>query len=142
MIQDDIRTTNELRRLGITIAVFLALIGWVLLWNEFIVAFVFSFSAVILLCIALIRPSLLLNMSSSWESFVNLLGLMIPKIILTIIFYLILTPISLFIRFKNSDRLFSRTNHDSVSQQDHKPDSYWVLREKDTVDRDRMKKLY
>ncbi len=61
MIQKNTYETGVLRKPGITVATVLALMGWLFLLKDQPVAFLFSLSAVILVSISLIKPSLLLN---------------------------------------------------------------------------------
>ena len=62
------------------------------------------------------------------------LGLIMSHIILALVYYLVLTPIGLFMRILGKDPLTLRF--------DPKSDSYWVRREKKEWRRENYEKMY
>ena len=77
--------------------------------------------AVVLLALALVRPRLLKPLNYSWLKLGEILGKIIAPIIMCLIFFIILTPISFFVRVLGKDLLrlkFSKNN------------TYWIKREK------------
>ena len=77
--------------------------------------------AVVLLALALARPRLLKPLNYSWLKLGEILGKIIAPIIMCLIFFIILTPISFFVRVLGKDLLrlkFSKNN------------TYWIKREK------------
>ena len=77
--------------------------------------------AVVLLALALVRPRLLKPLNYSWLKLGEILGKIIAPIIMCLIFFIILSPISFFVRVLGKDLLrlkFSKNN------------TYWIKREK------------
>ena len=77
--------------------------------------------AVVLLALALVRPRLLKPLNYSWLKLGEILGKIIVPIIMGLLFFIILTPISFFVRVLGKDLLrlkFSKNN------------TYWIKREK------------
>ena len=77
--------------------------------------------AVVLLALALARPRLLKPLNYSWLKLGEILGKIIVPIIMGLLFFIILTPISFFVRVLGKDLLrlkFSKNN------------TYWIKREK------------
>ena len=70
--------------------------------------------------ITVVAPDLLLPFNRLWFAFGNLLGKFVSPVILGIIFFLLITPVSLL------TRMFGR---DVLLMKKRKVDSYWVERE-------------
>lgn len=124
-----------LRRLGVTVAVLLAIIGWIFLLTDLFGASIFSISAIVILTASLIKPSLLKRGDKILISFAEILRRVIPKFILILLFYLIATPIGLVIRFSNKYR--SSTNSPEKNQQ-----NYWLARKPALHEREQLEKQY
>ena len=73
---------------------------------------------------------------------VKVLEIVMPRVILTILFYLVFTPIGFAARILGKDFLSIRTNHKSAGYRNQSPDSYWVARKNDSLDTCRMEKQY
>lgn len=141
-IPQETRNSDELRRLGITISIILALVGWMFLLNDIPGAFIFSISAVILLAVALIKPSRLGKVYTVWVYFADMLGFVMPKVILVILFYLVLTPVGFTQRILGRGFFPRGKRSESTDGQSQTTDSYWVERKNETVDTNRMEKQY
>ena len=83
------------------------------LWSLFI--------ALIFLVLAFLKPELLKPLNIGWIKFGELLGKIIAPIVMGLIFFFILTPISFIIRIFGKDLLRIKFSKDS---------SYWIKREK------------
>ena len=83
------------------------------LWSLFI--------ALIFLVFAFLKPELLKPLNIGWIKFGELLGKIIAPIVMGLIFFFILTPISFIIRIFGKDLLRIKFSKDS---------SYWIKREK------------
>ena len=77
--------------------------------------------AVVLLALALVRPRLLKPLNYSWLKLGEILGKIIAPIIMCLIFFIILTPISFFVRVLGKDLLRLKFSDN---------DTYWIKREK------------
>lgn len=89
-------------------------------------AFVIS---IILFSISFAKPSLLKPFNTVWIRFGELLGSIIAPIVMLLVYFLILTPISLIVRVFGKDLLnlkFSNKN------------SYWIKREKNSESMDKQ----
>ena len=84
--------------------------------------------SLIFLIITIFKPILFDRISNIWIKFGELLGMLISPLVMTLIFFLFLTPISFFIRIIGKDLLNTKFS---------KEKSYWIKREKDldTMDR-------
>jgi hypothetical protein len=131
MIIEEIKSIRsgkkELRNFGITIGIALGLFGGLFLWRGktyylyfFIIAAVFFFLGIVL-------PSLLKLFHKGWMTISILMGWLMTRIILIILFYGILTPIGLISRLCGQDFLDKKLNKNAPS--------YWVLRDKQKVDK-------
>ena len=75
----------------------------------------------IFLMISLTRPVVLKPLNRSWVSFGILLGNVISPLVMVVIFFLIITPIGLFMKIIGKDLLNKRFN---------KNRSYWINKDK------------
>ncbi len=109
------------RSFGIVFFIVLLLIGlWPVLKGE--APRILSISAsLIFLILGILNSKLLTPLKIIWIKFGETLGRFIAPIVMAIVYFIILTPIGLFMRFIGKDLLnikFSKTN------------SYWMKREK------------
>jgi len=91
--------------------------GLLLLWFLFEIKLLLIIAFVIGIIALFIEP-VAKGIAWFWYKIADLLGLVISKIILTIIYYALLFPIALLYRLFNKDQL----------QLKKKPDTYWVNR--------------
>jgi hypothetical protein len=77
--------------------------------------------SVIFLTLGLIKSKLLIPLNNSWIKLGEILGKIIAPIIMALIYFTVLTPISLIIRIFGKDLLKTKFS---------KKDSYWIKREK------------
>jgi hypothetical protein len=126
MLIDDIRNIKsgkkDLRNFAIVIGVALLLIGLLMLLKKNH-AFIYLFiTSGIILILGFILPVVLKPLQKIWMTFAVIMGWIVSRIILIILFFIILTPISLI------SRLFGKKYLDI--RMDKTEDSYWHLREK------------
>ena len=117
---------KELRQFGIVISIALVILGAFCLWRgrEAYVYF-FILSAGFLLS-GLLRPFILKPFQKIWMSFAVILGWVTSRIILTILFYVIITPIGFFARCIRKE--FLALNFAK------KADTYWISKKYDKFD--------
>ena len=124
MIIEEIKSIKsgrkELRNFGFTIGIALGLLGGLFLWRGkpyypycFIIAAVF-----LLLGFAL--PTVLKPFQKLWMTISILMGWLMTRVILIILFYGILTPVGLIARFCGKDFLDKKVNKNAKS--------YWIPR--------------
>ena len=83
----------------------------------------------IILIIVFFKPSLLRTLNKIWIKLGELLGKLIAPIIMALVFFIIVTPISFFVRILGKDLLmlkFSKNN------------SYWIKRQKNLTTMDKQ----
>jgi predicted membrane metal-binding protein len=109
------------RSFGFVFAAFFTLVGlWPLLagntarWWALAIAVIFA-------GVALVRPSLLAPLNRLWFKIGLLLNQIVSPVVMGLLFYLVITPIALFMRAKGKDILHLKY--------DAKARSYWILRE-------------
>ena len=111
---------SDLRKFGITIGVILLIIAGFLFWKEkesFQILLTFG----VALCILGIAiPFILKPIYWAWMIFATILGWIMTRVILSLIFYIIVTPIGLILRFFGKQFLELRW--------DKSKESYWNFR--------------
>ena len=78
--------------------------------------------AIIFFLLAFLKPSLLKSFNNAWIKLGELLGRIIAPIIMAIVYFLILTPISLLVRLFGKDLIGLKFSNDIKS--------YWIKRKK------------
>jgi len=120
------RSPAALRRFGLTIGTVLLLVGVFLAWRVRATGWpmVFAGSGIVLL--GLIAPRTLKFLHRAWMTLALLMGWIMTNVIVTIVFFLIVTPIGLLQRFfgKKTLELSFRSG----------TDSYWEMRERQQPD--------
>ena len=124
MIAEEIRKIKsgkkELRQFGITIGVVLGFLGAWFLWRGKEGSHLFLITAVVFFASGFLLPLLLKPLHKVWMTLALLLGWLMTRIILIILFYLVVTPIGLLARFCGKDFLNKKF--------DRKVNSHWLLR--------------
>ncbi len=111
---------SEWKKFGITMGIILAIIGFYLIWkrnNHY--CYPLSFSAAFFI-IGLFLPSLLKPVYKAWMILSVVMGFMMTKVIMVIIFYLILTPLGLIASMTGKKFLDMKI--------DKNVKSYWIAR--------------
>lgn len=118
---------KELWKFSLVIGIFLGLLGGLSLWRSsghyrWLLGVATAF-----LLVGFIRPMLLKPIYKVWMTLAILMGWVMTRIILSVLFYLIVTPIGLSMRLLGKDFLDLELS-DEV-------DSYWIPREETRKDR-------
>ena len=120
----NIKSTNkELREFSFTIGIIFALMAGLFYWRGKDHYFYFAILSFILLILGLIVPIALKPIQKVWMTIALLLGFVMTRVILCILFYLVITPISLLGKLLGRDQLSLRFNK--------KANSYWIPRSKE-----------
>jgi len=114
------RSRRALRRFGFQIGTVLLLLGVVTGWRHGIVGWSVGIFGLIVIGLAEFRPTLLRHFHQAWMSFSLLLGEIVRPVFLTILFYLVLTPLGMLQRLAGK-RDMDMTFKNGVN-------SYWKLR--------------
>ena len=125
---------SDLRKFGITIGVILLVIAGFLFWKEkesFQILFTFG----VTLCILGIAiPFILKPIYWVWMIFATILGWIMTRVILSLLFYIIVTPIGLILRFFGKQFLELRW--------DKSKGSYWNYRTNEHLKKENYEKQF
>lgn len=86
-------TKKDLRKFGLTVGIVLAAIGVVLFYFEKTSAIYFTIFGGILILFGILFPQLLKPLNKLWMGLAIILGFIMTRVILTTLFYLVITPI-------------------------------------------------
>lgn len=125
---------SELRKFGITLGVILGLIGMFLLWRGRGGSDVLLVISLAFLALGFIVPLLLKPVYLLWMSLAVLLGWLMTRVILVMLFYLVVTPIGLVARLCGKDFLNRGFDRNAPS--------YWVARQEVTPDKERYENQF
>ena len=116
------RQNNQNRSFGLLFfIVFLALALWPLTKKDEINLYLISI-ALIFLVLGLLNSKILSPLNKAWIKLGEILGRIIAPIVMAIVYFLILTPISLLVRLFGKDLIGMKFSSDIKS--------YWVKRKK------------
>ena len=131
MIVEEIKSIKsekkELRQFGITMGIVLGLLGWLLLWREKGYYPYFLMLSVVFLFFGLVLPSLLKPIYKIWMTLALLLGWFMTRVILSVLFFVIVTPIGLLARLGGKDFLDLKFNRNV--------NSYWISKKTTKLDK-------
>ena len=131
MIVEEIRNIksgkSELKKFGITIGIVLGLMGMWFLWREKGGSYALLVSSLVFLSLSFIYPLLLKPVQKLWMSLAVLLGWLMTRVILIILFYLVVTPIALLAMLCGKDFLNTKLDRNAKS--------YWIKRTAATSDK-------
>lgn len=131
MIAEEIRNIksdkSDLRKFGITMGIILTLLGGLSLWHEkgyFIYFFILAATFIIP---GLVLPAALRPAHKGWMTLSILLGWVMTRVILSVLFYLVVTPT------RCLARLFGKQFLDLKI--DKNVSSYWIPKEKQKLNK-------
>ena len=137
MIEDirNIRSEKrDLRKFGITIGIILVMIAGFLFWKEKESFQIFLTVGVILCVLGFTVPVVLKPIYWIWMIFATILGWIMTRVILSLLYYVIFTPIGLI------SRLFGKQ---FIELKWDKTDStYWNYRARDVFEKEKFEKQF
>lgn len=123
---DEIKNINssktELKKFGFTIGIVLLIVAAVMFFYSNEIFYYFAGGGVLLILLGWIAPVMLLPLQKGWMTLAVVLGFFMTRIILSILYYLIITPIGL------TAKLFGKDFLDRKIEKEKK--SYWHYRER------------
>ena len=125
---------SDIRKFGITIGVILLIITGFLFWKEkesFQILLIFS---VTLCFLGIAIPFILKPIYWVWMIFATILGWIMTRVILSLLFYIIITPIGLILRFFGKQFLELRW--------DKSKESYWNFRTNEHLRKENYEKQF
>jgi len=127
MILEEIKNIKsdkkELKKFGGQVGGMLILIGALLFVFAKLLAPIFIGIGGLLAIVAFLFPVLLLPLQKSWMALAVVLGFIMTRVILSILFYLVITPINLISRLFGKDFLNLKIEKDKKS--------YWNIRDEE-----------
>ena len=126
MIIDEIKNINEtekdLRKFGITVGTVLILIAGLLLWKDKNSYIYFGIIGALLILTGFIKPVILKPLNKIWMTLAILMGWVMTRVILIILFYIVVTPTAFFAKVFKKNFLDLKV--------DKSRNTYWEIREK------------
>ena len=126
MFKEEIKNVKEdkttLRKFGFTVGTVLLLVGIVLYLTGKSSSVVFGGIGILLILFGLILPNILKPLNKIWMTLAVILGWFMSRVILFILYYVIITPIGIFLKLIGKDFLQLKIDKSSKS--------YWETREK------------
>jgi hypothetical protein len=127
-------SNKQARKTALIVAAVLALIAvWNIYRGRFNIVIIFGAIAVLLTVIGLFVPVAARGFHRVWMGIAGVLGYVNSRILLTILYYLLLTPYGLI------SRLFGR---DPLDRRGASRDTYWVKREKTRQTQQQFERLF
>lgn len=131
---EDIRNIKsgkkEIREFGLTIGTILVILGLVALWRGKEIAPYFLTVGIFFGVFGLIFPCALKPLQKIWMTFSLVVSFFMSRVIISILFFVVLTPIGLIMRLLRKDILDQK--------QDKSRESYW----QDSTGKSKNKKIY
>ncbi len=112
------KSKKELRNFGITIGIAFAILGGLFFWRGKPAWIYLEIIACVFLLFGLIYPKILSPVEYIWMKFAHYLGIVVTHILVTLTFYVVITPLGLLLRLLGKDLLEMNFRK--------KKDSYWI----------------
>jgi len=111
---------KQLREFGLTIGIILVILGGIAVWRGKCVGAIFLTLGTVLIVLGLGAPEFLKIPQKLWMGLAVAIGFFMSRLILTILFYTVITPIGIIVKLLGKDVLNERI--------DKKAASYWIDR--------------
>lgn len=125
---------KECRKFGISVGTVVLLLGFLLMYNgkNSSVYFILAGGCLIILGMAL--PVVLKPLQKVWMSFAVVMGFVMTRVILSILFYIIVTPVGIIARISGKDFLDLRIEKEKKS--------YWIFRKNNNYEKIETEKQF
>ena len=124
------KSKSSNKSFGILFFIVFLILGFWPLTNGNAINIYLVFLAVVFLILGLLNSKLLSPLNKGWIKFGEILGLFIAPIVMALVYFIILTPISLIVRAFGKDLLGLKFNK--------KIDTYWIKRLKNLGSMDKQ----
>ncbi len=128
------RDKKDIRKFAITVGIVLVILGIVLFWKDKTVYKYLWLISAFLIVTGIGIPVILKPLYFIWMGFAVIMGWIMSRVILSVLFYIIFTPIGLI------SRLFGKQFLDL--HWDKTAPSYWNYRDANSTDTDRYEKQF
>ncbi len=109
---------KELRKFGITVGIVSGLLGGLFLWRGKDYYTYFLILSTVFISLGLGLPILLGTIQRIWMTLAVIIGWFMTRVILSVLFYIVVTPIGLLTRLLGKDFLDTKFNRNA--------NSYWI----------------
>lgn len=137
-ILDEIKAVDtgpkSIRNFGITFLVVLAIIGGILVYKGRPIGYLGIGLGVLFFGLGMWAPATLRAVYRVWMGLAVVLGFFMSRIILSLLFYLVVTPVGLMMRLLRKDILDQKWDKEAAS--------YWIKKKKRPFDKKQYEKLY
>ena len=116
-------TKDDFRKFGITIGIFLLIVASFLFWKGKETFEILLVSGLALSILGFTAPTILKPIYWAWMTFATILGWIMTRVILSLLFYIVITPIGVL------SRLFGKNFLDL--KWDKSKETYWNFRPKE-----------
>jgi len=113
-------TPRKLREFGLLVGAVLCLFGGLFLWRGREAYVYFFYLGIPLVSLGILWPVSLRGLYQAWMGLALVLGWVVSRVLLTLLFYLTVTPIGILCRIRGKDFLDLKFKEGK--------DSYWILR--------------
>ncbi len=113
------KSNAQLTNFGLVMAIPLTIIAVILFFKGHTIWVYFIAAALLFAVTGLVCPKILAPIEWAWMKFAKILGFIVTNILLTITFYVLITPLGLIIRLFGKDLLLIKRSK--------KADSYWIV---------------
>ncbi|AXJ00425.1 hypothetical protein CYPRO_1161 [Cyclonatronum proteinivorum] len=111
-----------------------AVLSWLADWSITSAAAIFALTGIFLFVFTLVRPMALKGVYKGWMLLALLLALLTTKITISLVYFLVMTPIGLYRRYQNDDPISMKA--------DSQKESYWVDRKEQRPTPESYEKQY
>lgn len=111
---------KQLREFGLTIGIILVILGSIAVWRGKCAGSALLTLGAILIALGLGAPGALKMPQKLWMGLAVVIGFFMSRLILTILFYMVITPIGIIVKLLGKDVLNERIDKKAVS--------YWINR--------------
>lgn len=138
MLREELKSINssraELRKFGFTVGTALAVLGGIFFWLEKPFYPYLLYPGMVLIALGWLFPAFLKPLQRLWMALALIMGWLMSRVILILLYYLLLTPVALIARLVGKRFLDLKW--------DRSQNSYWNYREKQPLDPHRYEKQF
>jgi uncharacterized membrane protein len=129
-------SAKEIKKFGLVIMVALTIIASIIYYKSgysIIINYLLG-SGIVLLVSAILSPNILVPIYKVWMSLAFILGSIVSRIILTILFYFLISPIGIIIKIFGNDIINLKI--------DKERKSYWIKKDEKAKPDEQIRKMY
>ena len=125
---------KELRKFSIILFLGFGILGLLVFWRKGEAGLILCGVALALLLCGLTRPQFLVYPYKGWMALSSILGFLMTHVILSLMYYIVFTPIGIVMRIFGRDILNKQFNRNEKT--------YWIKREQNVFGKERYEKMF